>query len=208
MSEETAVAVVPSPVAPPVTPTPTPTSATPTPSSETPAEEEGTEFSVETILDKRMNNGKVEYLLKWKGYSDDDNTWEPEENLDCPDLIALFEEKRKRKDIEEKNLDSSPASLTKKPDSNENSLDAEKSEAVAEANAGPCGFERGFPLERIVGATDVTGELTFLVKWEGCSELDLIPATLCNERVPQAVIKFYEERLTWHTSPQDERKFG
>lgn len=32
------------------------------------------EFQVESIVDKRTKGKRIQYLLKWKGYSDADNT--------------------------------------------------------------------------------------------------------------------------------------
>ena len=40
------------------------------------------EYEVEEILDSRKGNGpETEYLIKWKGYGHEENTWEPETNL-------------------------------------------------------------------------------------------------------------------------------
>ena len=51
---------------------------------------------MEAILDKvSYEDGKVYYLLRWKGYGPADDTWEPPENLDCQDLIDDFEVRRK-----------------------------------------------------------------------------------------------------------------
>ena len=51
-------------------------------------------YTVEKILSKRIVNGKVLYYLKWLGYPESENTWEPEENLECPSLIYDFEKQR------------------------------------------------------------------------------------------------------------------
>ena len=58
-------------------------------------EEEEEEYEVEKVVDKRIHKGRVEYLLKWKGYSSDDNTWEAEDSLDCAELLQDYEARRR-----------------------------------------------------------------------------------------------------------------
>lgn len=44
---------------------------------------------------------QVEYLLKWRNYTDSDNTWEPVEHLECPEMIKAFEDERKKREKED-----------------------------------------------------------------------------------------------------------
>ena len=48
-------------------------------------------FTIEKLLDKRYPGPKVQYLVKWKDYGDEHNSWEPKSNLH-PKVIASFEE--------------------------------------------------------------------------------------------------------------------
>merc|ERR1712226_960040 len=161
-----------------------------------PEAEEEEEDSVEKVIDKRTGkSGKVEYLLKWKGYGDEDNTWEPSENLDCQDLIEAFEKKYKEKQAAKKSAG---------PEKRKGAGGAGEGKKQKSDDERPRGFDRGLDPERIIGATDSSGELMFLIKWKGSDEADLVPAREANVKCPQTVIKFYEERLTWHTSSQEE----
>lgn len=163
------------------------------------AEEAEEEFVVEKVVDVRVRGGKKEYLLKWKGYPESENTWEPEENLDCSELIAAFEEKNKKNKEEKKKRKA-------KDDDESSTSSATKRKKVVEEEDKLRGFDRGLQPERIIGATDSSGELMFLMKWKDSDEADLVPARQANIRCPQIVIAFYEERLTWHTHTDDDDK--
>ncbi|NWR11638.1 MPP8 phase, partial [Paradoxornis webbianus] len=58
-------------------------------------EEEGEDvFEVEKILDVKKEGGKILYKVRWKGYSSDDDTWEPEVHLeDCKEVLLEFRKK-------------------------------------------------------------------------------------------------------------------
>merc|ERR1719216_147808 len=61
--------------------------------------EESGEYEVARILEvaNPENARKREFLVRWKLCGPDDDTWEPEENLNCPELIEKFMEKWERR---------------------------------------------------------------------------------------------------------------
>ena len=56
------------------------------------------EWEVEEIVGTRLfgKNKKRQYQVRWKGYSQAHDTWEPEENVFAEELIREFKEKQKQ----------------------------------------------------------------------------------------------------------------
>lgn len=207
------------------------------------------EYQVEKIIDRRENNGEVEYFLKWKGFSELENTWEPEDNLNCTELLEEFNReyaknssknkegkseasskhvydekpgKRNKETIsdserkgklsrptkEKTNLDIAENKEKKEKDKKSEDKDergikrkATKSESSPKKKKRTqivTGFDKGYQAQSILGATDTAGgELHFLISWANTNEAELVPARIANLKIPQMVIKFYEERLIW-----------
>ncbi|XP_074601250.1 chromobox protein homolog 5-like [Brevipalpus obovatus] len=189
------------------------------PTDETVLSQDPDEYVVEKILGKRksrISNG-YEYLIKWAGWTDDGNTWEPIENLSCPDLLKEFEDnweesrRRRMQAAAKKKLLKSEETRERKSNNpiraaargkiyNEDikcDLPVENEDVSDDDPNGLCGFERGLMPEKIVGVTKVDNQLVFLMRWHGCRYTDLVPAEEANLKCPNIVIKYYEGRLSW-----------
>lgn len=83
------------------------------------------EYEVERIVDKRFNpyTKGYEYKIKWKGYSSEEDTWEPRENLThCQKLLRSFDNNFKNNGKKTTRIVSSPSTLSPSPSPSYSSL--------------------------------------------------------------------------------------
>lgn len=179
-------------------------------------------YVVEKIIKKRIRSGFVEYFLKWKGYSSEYNTWEPEGNLNCFELIEKFEDKLEKaakarsastsepltsedcsetandlvnsnETISDDDIENDEEGITDSAQMNVSSSSVNKKKLpVTHGN----GFKSGLIPDKILGACERPGELLLVMRWKDGS-LEIVTAKEAKENCPQLLIDFYEGHLTW-----------
>lgn len=178
------------------------------------------EWIVEEVVDKRVTEeGRVEYLLHWKDWSE--STWEPEEHLSCFELISKFEEKIKKSG---KSTESNGTEvLVDKPNTALNekigvdNVMSSNSSVSDDAMRNPPSSKKNQPKQnkagsdkimhtidkslvpdKVIGVVNNSSEgLLVKMKWKNKEEKDLIPSSIANTTWPQLVINYYQQRIRW-----------
>ena len=55
----------------------------------------------------------------------------------------------------------------------------------------PVGFDRGLGLEKVAAVVTYNGRLAYLLKFEGSNKCDLVPSSICRQKIPNDLIDFY-----------------
>lgn len=136
---------------------------------------DGEEFVVEAILDKASHRGQPVYLVKWVGYGQDGNTWEPAASLaGCDELLKAYEKrsasKRKRSKPRKSGVAGrktaaprSPKKLVKEPVA----VMVEGDGPATAEGSGDVSGETQWQVEAIVGVKRTAGKALYEVKWKG-----------------------------------------
>ena len=144
------------------------------------------QYEVEFIIGKRKKRGRLEYLVKWKGWDrPQDNSWLPLKNLKCQELIEEFEAKTGGKgqlmaeseEVVDVNNRENPAAGQKKKEKKKEKkkiVNSQRRKTLTPGQRrkemkGPrvrLGFARGLTPEKITGVVQLPGsnEIIHLVK--------------------------------------------
>lgn len=114
-------------------------------------------WQVEAVVDEKVVRGKLHYLIHWKGYSADEDTWEPENTLSCPELLKKYLDSKKKSGGKKSSPTKKP-SPAKRAKTSRNDDDED---------------EKEYEVERIIEVHHRrNGQREFLVRWKGFKPKD------------------------------------
>ncbi|KAK8854566.1 hypothetical protein IAR55_003305 [Kwoniella newhampshirensis] len=189
-------------------------------------EEDGEgEYEVEAIVDHRQKgtgSGKFEYLVSWKGYGPEHNTWEPEAHVAHADgIVSTYWANRPKpslqKDTKKRAQPSASgsappsqraakASRTSVANGKRKTIPVEDSEEEAPEYEDTHvdsteKYKEIIDWEEVVAGIDTIernskDELMIYVTMSGGERVGL-PTEVAYKRCPQKILKFYESHLKW-----------
>jgi chromobox protein 1 len=158
------------------------------------------EYIVEEVIGKRLNpKGKTQYLIKWEGYSVEESTWEPLENLmNIKSLIKIYEDKSKKKQTLE-TLPNMQDEINKNTVNKSENDNTNKTKSVYEIIQ-----SLGVLIpSTIITARQIDGHIYCLVDFLQTGPEKIrpvyVPSHLLKEAYPHTLIDFYESKIRFVT---------
>ncbi|KAJ7933727.1 hypothetical protein B0H13DRAFT_2306559 [Mycena leptocephala] len=152
--------------------------------------EQEPEYEVDAILDAKVENNNVEYLVKWAEYGPGDNSWVLASDAEnAPSLIKDY--------LEEQTINSSPRRMggTKRSrKSIADDVDGSRCEENAEQDP-------EYEVDVILNAKVENDTMKYLVKWTGYGPEDNSWVLALDAENAASLIKDYLEERTLKSSP-------
>ena len=145
------------------------------------------QYEVEAILNHRKIGKTTEYLIKWVGYDDSENTWEPEKNVieNSKEMLQSYWDSVKEK---AKNKKAEKAKEHDKHKEKEKGKKEKKKTTQTKKKAPQSKV-------KIIGCTKKeNGDIIFALNIDG--ENKMLPNSIVKEKYPKDLFAFYESKIT------------
>lgn len=156
------------------------------------------EYEVEDIIGHKFEKKNRLFLVRWKDCGPDDDTWEPESSLACPEIISKYIENnpeaeksagsRKRPATKEKSAVPSKRSRAKNPTSTTTDNDSNADDDAANG-------EEEYEVEAIVKHKIERGKTSFLIRWKNYDSSGDTWEPESSLSCPEIISKYKEEHM-------------
>lgn len=170
-------------------------------------DDEDSSHSVEKIVGRRLQNGQIEYKIKWVGYKSDRNSWQPSSNIKNQQLIDEYNDRIDKKlEIVCSEMLLSPMSslsLTEDESSTTNYTSISRTISVDStdshiATTEVCNYFKNHEADKILGTCGLdvlTGEILLVVKWRNEAHFGVLKISIVRKYFPEMLIQYYEDHL-------------
>lgn len=147
-------------------------------------------FAAEMLMRKRIKKGRVEYLVKWKGWPAKFNTWEPRENILDLRLLQIFKKQEEEGESAPKKRGPKPKrppqDEDKQPQVTEENTEKIKKESVCEEEVNSSSPTPDIEVEESGNTED----------GEPSTSADVVPNKIVNDTKPSSTVDHSDDAIS------------